>query len=111
MVKLTDSELDNLLDSLQEWQEVVGPKELNDNEVGLNSERYSNLVSKLQKMKTELADIDPNMQIHPFNSETCCQHAEGLFDDCFCGWCVSPEGTGPVDLSKVECDTCLERWS
>ena len=111
MSKLTESELDNLLDSLQEWKEVVGPKELNDNEVGLNSERYSNLVSKLQKMKTELAEVDPNMQIHPFNSETCCQHAEGLFDDCFCGWCVHPETIGPVDLKLVKCNTCKERWS
>ena len=64
-----------------------------------------------KKLKLLLAEQDPIMQIHPFDSETCCQHAEGLFDDCFCGWCVHPEGTGPVDLSKVECDTCLERWS
>ena len=60
---------------------------------------------------TELAEVDLNTQIHPFDSETCCQHAENLFDDCFCGWCVHPESTGPVDLTKVECNTCIERWS
>jgi hypothetical protein len=37
----------NLLDALQEWHEVVSPKELKFDEVGLNSDRYEEIVSLL----------------------------------------------------------------
>ena len=47
-VDLTNEECDNLLDALTEWFAMVGPKELDDNEEGLNEERYQALVSKLK---------------------------------------------------------------
>ena len=46
-MKLTKNEAENLLDALEEWNDAVGPKELEDNEVGLNAERYDKLKNKL----------------------------------------------------------------
>ena len=40
----------NILDALKEWDDTVGPKELEDNEVGLNEMRYHKLANKLKKM-------------------------------------------------------------
>lgn len=40
------------------------------------------------------------LETHAFDSATCCQHAEGLFDECYCSWCSGPE---------FECQTCIER--
>ena len=37
----------NLMDALNEWFEVVAPKELEENEIGLDSERYEDIMSKL----------------------------------------------------------------
>ena len=45
---LTDKERLDLIDALEEWAEVVGPKELDASEIGLNSERYEALMNKLQ---------------------------------------------------------------
>jgi hypothetical protein len=47
-VFLTDTEKTNLLDALNEWAEIVGPKELAPNEIGLDVTRYENLVNKLK---------------------------------------------------------------
>ena len=41
-------ETENLLDALEEWFDVVGPKELEKNETGLNSDRYEKLITKLK---------------------------------------------------------------
>jgi hypothetical protein len=49
-MKLTKNEAENLLDALKEWEECVGPKELEDNEVGLNEMRYHKLANKIRKM-------------------------------------------------------------
>ena len=46
-MKLTKNEAQNLLDALKEWNEVCEPKELEDNEAGLNAERYEELTEKL----------------------------------------------------------------
>jgi len=46
-MKLTKNEAKNLIDALKEWNEVCEPKELEENEVGLNSERYEDLMSEL----------------------------------------------------------------
>ena len=51
-MKLTKNEAQNLLDALKEWNEVCEPKELEDNEVGLNAERYDDLVGKLKVFVT-----------------------------------------------------------
>jgi len=47
-MKLTKNEAQNLIDALEEWNDVVGPKELEGNEVGLNAERYNELKNKLE---------------------------------------------------------------
>ena len=52
-MELTKNEAENLLDALQEWNDAVGPKELEDNEVGLNEMRYHKLERNLRKMLEE----------------------------------------------------------
>ena len=51
MIKLTQSEVDNLLDVLEEWYhcDTLGTKELKENEVGLNDNRYASLIEKLKQ--------------------------------------------------------------
>ena len=46
-VKLTQKDCENLIDALKEWADVVGPKELNDNEVGLDHNRLEDLIGRL----------------------------------------------------------------
>ena len=46
--RLYPEEAANILDALKEWADTVGPKELEENEVGLNSERYEKLKNKLE---------------------------------------------------------------
>ena len=50
-IELTQSEVDNLLDVLDEWYncETLGVKELEENEIGLNDDRYKVLIKKLKK--------------------------------------------------------------
>ena len=52
-MKLTKNEAENLLDALKEWEECVGPKELEDNEVGLDEMRYHKLANNIKKMLEE----------------------------------------------------------
>jgi len=47
MIELDRDEARNLIDALLEWEEVCEPKELEEDEVGLNSERYILLMQKL----------------------------------------------------------------
>lgn len=46
-MKLTRQEIENLIDALQEWNEAIGPKELEETETGLNSERFESLMRRL----------------------------------------------------------------
>ena len=48
-MKLTREDTLNLIDALLEWDEHpdLGPKELNDDEVGLNFERYCDIMQRL----------------------------------------------------------------
>ena len=46
-MQLSKDDAANLLDALQEWFECCGPKELEDEEVGLNEDRYRALEVKL----------------------------------------------------------------
>jgi hypothetical protein len=50
-IELTQSEVDNLLDVLDEWYycDMLGVKELEENEIGLNDDRYKALIKKLKK--------------------------------------------------------------
>jgi len=49
MVKITKKDADNLLETLEEWHEEssLGVKELDKNDVGLDSERYDLIYNKL----------------------------------------------------------------
>jgi len=44
---LNDKDKQNLIDALKEWEECVGPKELNEEDVGLNHDRYVDLMRRL----------------------------------------------------------------
>ena len=46
-MKLTKNDAANLIYALQEWEDVVGPKELEDNEIGLNTKRFDDLMIRL----------------------------------------------------------------
>ena len=49
-MELDKDEAANLLDALEEWNDTVGPKELEENEVGLNEMRYHKLANNIKKM-------------------------------------------------------------
>ena len=51
--RLTKKEILNLIDALTEWNEIVGAKELNDSEIGLDSKRYNELMEKLNRISRE----------------------------------------------------------
>jgi hypothetical protein len=46
-MNLSHDEAMNLMDALLEWDSEIGAKELDDNDVGLNFERYSDLMQRL----------------------------------------------------------------
>ena len=46
-MRLTKREAENLLDALGEWDGQICPKELADDGVGLNAERFDNLMKRL----------------------------------------------------------------
>jgi len=48
-MQLTKQETLNLLDALTEWHDIVEPKELEDNEIGLNADRYKEIIKKLKQ--------------------------------------------------------------
>jgi len=48
-MKLSKREAENLLDALSEYDEQICPKELADDEVGLNAERFENLMKRLTR--------------------------------------------------------------
>ena len=48
-VCLTKEECVNLLDALSEWFSVVGTKEIEEDEDGLNDSRYTAIVNKLRQ--------------------------------------------------------------
>jgi len=48
-MKLSKRDCKNLIDALMEYDEQVCPKELADDEVGLNAERFDDLFKRLTK--------------------------------------------------------------
>ena len=48
-LRISKSDANNLLDVLQEWEEVMGAKELSVSDVGLDWERYEELRARLKK--------------------------------------------------------------
>jgi hypothetical protein len=49
IVSLTEKEVANVLDALEEWLLFVGPKEVDADEEGLDDDRYNALVFKLRE--------------------------------------------------------------
>ena len=47
IINFTKKEVEDLVDALQEWFDVIQPKYLQDNETGLNIDRYERLINKL----------------------------------------------------------------
>ena len=47
IINFTQKEVEDLVDALQEWFDVIQPKYLQDNETGLNIDRYERLINKL----------------------------------------------------------------
>ena len=52
-MQLTKRESLNLLDALIEWNDIIEPKELADNEIGLNADRYEKLIKKIEQQLKE----------------------------------------------------------
>jgi len=50
---ITKNDALNILDALNEWHDIIEPKELAENEIGLNSERYENIIKKLKQLTTQ----------------------------------------------------------
>ncbi len=48
-MRLSEQDCENLLDALAEYDEQICPKELADDEVGLNAERLDDLVKRLKQ--------------------------------------------------------------
>ena len=46
-MQLTQADCENLIDALQEWNDSVGPKVLDDGEAGLDSDRFEDLMGRL----------------------------------------------------------------
>ena len=46
-MKLSEKDKQNIIDALKEWEESVGFKELDEEDVGLNHDRYVNLMRRL----------------------------------------------------------------
>ena len=49
-MKLSKRDCENLLDALMEYDEQICPKELADDEVGLNAERLDDMMGRLIKV-------------------------------------------------------------
>ena len=56
-MKLTKKDIDNLLDALIEYEEIIGCKELNEDEIGLNHERFIEKKKKLEIEKNKKNEI------------------------------------------------------
>ena len=80
-LELTSKEVDNLLDALTEWFEAVQPKELKHNEVGLDSERYANLISKMKEEQKKYRDRNYRRLEQALLSLQDASDEIGLFED------------------------------
>ena len=49
VLTLTRSDCQNLIDALKEWAIVIGPKELDEEDWGLDYDRYQSLMKRLQE--------------------------------------------------------------
>ena len=49
VMQLTQQDCENLIDALKEWDDTCSPKELDDGEVGLNADRFDDIMARLHK--------------------------------------------------------------
>ena len=54
---ITKTDALNLIDALNEWYEIVEPKELEKNEIGLNIERYESIIFKLHLIAENIKKV------------------------------------------------------
>ena len=58
-IRLTKSDVANILDALNEWDETIGAKELDDDEVGLDYQRWVELKLRLTDFLENKNEFDP----------------------------------------------------
>ena len=58
-IRLTKSDAANILDALNEWDETIGAKELDDDEVGLDYQRWVELKLRLTDFLENKNEFDP----------------------------------------------------
>ena len=60
---ITKTDALNLIDALNEWYEIVEPKELEKNEIGLNLERYESLIFKLHLIAENIKKVGNKIMV------------------------------------------------
>jgi len=58
-IRLTKSDAANILDALNEWDETIGAKELDEDEVGLDYQRWVELKLRLMDFLENKNEFDP----------------------------------------------------
>ena len=58
-IRLTKSDVANILNALNEWDETIGAKELDDDEVGLDYQRWVELKLRLTDFLENKNEFDP----------------------------------------------------
>ena len=58
-MRLSKEDAINILDALNEWDETIGAKELNDDEVGLDYQRWVELKLRLMDFVENKNEFDP----------------------------------------------------
>ena len=58
-MRLSKKDVLNILDALNEWDETIGAKELNDDEVGLDYQRWVELKLRLMDFVENKNEFDP----------------------------------------------------
>ena len=58
-LRLSKSDTANILDALNEWDETIGAKELDDDEVGLDYQRWVELKLRLTDFLENKNEFDP----------------------------------------------------
>ena len=69
-MKLTKKDCDNLIDTLIEWKQCVGVKEMDTNDAGLDDDRYEDILGRLKKhadsRETQICGVDCDCENETF---------------------------------------------
>ena len=71
-MKLSKKDCDNLIDTLVEWKECVGVKEMDEDDAGLDDDRYEDLIKRLKKHayspepETQICGVDCDCEKETF---------------------------------------------